>query len=111
MRHVGTGTDQGTSSGVGLIADDPDAAIAAGYVGPSLGELGTSFEGCVGVLNIGHWKTMAATITNHTLNSSTFNYFNPDCGTVRRDMLLICHRNSHHHLYPCLFLPSSRLTL
>ena len=40
----------------------------------SLAETGKSMDGCVAVINNGHWKTMEAIVENHTAGTNTFEY-------------------------------------
>ena len=46
----------------------------------SLARADRSFAGCVAVLNIGHWKTMAALVETHEAGTGSFTFDNPDCG-------------------------------
>ena len=40
----------------------------------SLAETGKSMDGCVAVINNGHWKTMEAIVENHTAGTNSFEY-------------------------------------
>lgn len=40
----------------------------------SLADTNTNMNGCVAVINNGHWKTMEAVVENHTAGTNTFQY-------------------------------------
>ena len=70
------GTDYDTA-GAGTIFD----STSSGDVAELLAATGRSFEGCVAVLNNGHWVTMASRVTSHEAGTGNFTYDNPECGS------------------------------
>lgn len=80
-RGVGAGTSTGsTDTNTQGTIGDRDTDTNNNAESPTsrtlAGQTGVSFQGCVAVLNVGHWASMAATITAHAAGARTFDYLN-----------------------------------